>query len=165
MKKPYRKSEALKILEKMDFENLVSQYPNTPTKYLPKPTYSDNDANSLTKAIIRFIWLKNGQAERVNSIGKQIDRRETVTDICGRTRQVGSLQWIRSTGTTGTADISATIAGRSVKIEVKCSATGDRYQSEAQKAYERSILKAGGLYFIATDFEQFYNWYNQNFGR
>lgn len=161
----YRKSEALKVLENLAFKDLVSQYPNTPLKYLPKPAFSDKDANSLTKAIIKYIWLTGGQAERINSMGRQIDRRERVTDVCGRTKDIGSLQWIKGNGTTGTADISATIAGRSVKIEVKCAATGDRYQSEAQKAYERSILKAGGIYFIATDFEQFYKWYNQNFGR
>ena len=62
--------------------------------------------------------------------------------------------------TKGTADISATIKSLSVKIEVKI---GNDRQSEEQKQYEQSIKNAGGYYFIAKDFESFYNWYDENF--
>ena len=69
--------------------------------------------------------------------------------------------------TKGTADISATIPiyaackiGLSVKIEVKI---GKDRQSEDQKKYEKSIINAGGVYYIAKDFNSFYEWYNNNF--
>jgi hypothetical protein len=54
----------------------------------------------------------------------------------------------------------ATINGRSVKIEVK---KGRDYQSQAQQEYQESIIKAGGIYFIAKDFEMFLNWYDKTF--
>jgi hypothetical protein len=62
--------------------------------------------------------------------------------------------------TPGSADIAATINGRSVKIEVK---HGKDRQSEAQRRYQEAIERAGGLYVIATSFEQFYNWYIEMF--
>jgi hypothetical protein len=67
---------------------------------------------------------------------------------------------VKGTGTDGTADISATIKGRSVKIEIKI---GSDRQSEAQRNYQHIIEKAGGIYFIAKDFAQFYSWYLKTF--
>jgi hypothetical protein len=61
-----------------------------------------------------------------------------------------------STGTKGSADISATIRGRSVKIEVK---QKDK-QSEVQKQYQQSIEKAGGVYKIFRNFDDFIIWYD-----
>jgi hypothetical protein len=70
------------------------------------------------------------------------------------------MQWIPGAGTKGTADISATIQGRSVKVEVKI---GNDRQSEYQKQYQESVERCGGIYFIACTFEQFYQWYNESF--
>ena len=46
--------------------------------------------------------------------------------------------------------------GRSVKIEVKI---GKDKQSDAQKAYQADVEKAMGIYYIAKDFDTFYEWY------
>jgi hypothetical protein len=64
--------------------------------------------------------------------------------------------WTPSTSTKGSADISATIRGRSVKIEVKY---GKDKQSEVQKKYQESIEQAGGTYFIARNFDEFMIFY------
>ncbi len=56
----------------------------------------------------------------------------------------------------GTADISATINGRSVKIEIKMK---DK-QSEVQREYQRRIEAAGGVYLIVRSFAEFMTWYN-----
>ena len=69
-------------------------------------------------------------------------------------------KFVKSAMTKGTADISATIKGLSVKIEVKI---GKDRQSPEQKKYEQDIINAGGYYFIAKDFNLFYEWYNNNF--
>nr|MDQ3022693.1 hypothetical protein [Bacteroidota bacterium] len=74
----------------------------------------------------------------------------------GSTRTIGSTKWIKGTGTNGTADISATIKGRSVKVEVKI---GTDKQSSFQKKYQLDIENAGGYYFIARNFQDFYDWY------
>jgi len=60
----------------------------------------------------------------------------------------------------GSADISATIKGLTVMIEVKW---GRDRQSEAQKVYQAKIEKAGGIYLIIRKFEEFYDWYYERF--
>ena len=82
-------------------------------------TYKDNSANGLTKAIIDFLKLRGHFAERSSCTGRVIDKREIFTDVVGRTRQIGSLKWIPTSGTRGKSDISAVINSRSVMIEVK----------------------------------------------
>ena len=159
-KKPYKKPQAVKELEELaDIEN-QRKHPNMPVKYLAKSTYRDDTANGLTRCIIDFIRFNGGQAERINTTGIPIDTRREVTDIMGHRRTIGSVQWRPSGATVGSADISATIRGRAVKIEVK---VGRDTQSDAQRQYQASIEAAGGIYYIARDFESFVNWYRSKF--
>ena len=156
--KRHIKSEAVKQLESLALEKLKNRYPTNP--YLPKVSYSDATTNGLTKCVIDYITLRGYHAERINSTGAVKDNRTTSTDVLGNVRTIGSVQWIKSNTQTGTADVSATIQGRTVKIEIKCKATGDNIQSEAQKNYQRQIENAGGTYLIVRTFEDFYNWFN-----
>lgn len=142
----------------MAFEQKKKRYPDQP--YLVKKKFTDKTANDLTKAIIAFIQLMGGQAERISTTGRVIDQRKTYTDVVGIRRTIGSTKWIPGTSTQGSADISATIEGKSVKIEVK---TGRDRQSEKQKEYQRAIEQAGGIYYIARSFEEFFKWYNDIF--
>lgn len=153
------KSEAVKKLEEIAFENQIQKYPNFP--YHPKPKYTDSNTNALTKCVIDYIVLRGQQAERINSTGAIKDGRKTTIDVLGNSRTIGSIEWIKSTSQTGTSDISATIQGRSVKIEIKCKATGDNYQSEGQKVYQKQIESAGGTYLIVRTFDDFYKWFNR----
>jgi hypothetical protein len=160
-KLPYKKSIAVKQLEQLANDAARQRYPNTPAEYLAPRIYRDNTANSLTRCIIDFLTLSGCQAERISNTGRMIDTRCTFSDVTGRTRTIGQTKWIKGTGKNGTADISATIKGRSIKIEIKY---GKDRQSEAQRLYQSQVQHSGGLYFIATSFEQFLNWYNQKFG-
>lgn len=153
------KSQAVKDLEDLALEDLKLKYPSNP--YPPKKKYSDRTTNGLTKCIIDFLNLSGCQAERINSMGRRLDKRKTVTDCVGRSRTIGNVEWIKGNGRPGTADISATISGRSVKVEVKCKATGDHYQSQDQQSYQQEIEAAGGIYVIARSFEDFRSWYLQ----
>jgi len=136
------------------------KHPNIPERYLTCPKFNDKTANGLTTCIIQYIKLTGGQAERINCTGRIIDNRTISTDILGHKRTIGSMKYIKTAGQRGTADISATIKGRSVKIEVKI---GNDRQSEAQKEYQKNIEASGGLYFIAKNFSQFLEWYNLMF--
>jgi hypothetical protein len=158
--KRYSKSEAVKQLENLALTEKAKKFRHTPIEMLVKPEFKDNSANGLTKCIISFIQLKGYQAERINSTGRPIDNRTTYTDAVGIVRTMGSIEWVRPTSTNGTADISATIKGRSVKIEVKIN---DK-QSQAQKDYQKSIEDAGGIYVIFRNFTSFVEWYNKTFG-
>lgn len=155
-KKRYVKSKSIKDLERFAFQKIKKKHPSNP--YPPKPQYKDNTSNGLTKCVIDFIKFLGYQAERINSMGRPVDQRKTVTDVIGRTRTLGDIKWIKGNSKTGTSDISATIKGRSVKIEIKCRVTGDHYQSEGQKQYQKEVEAAGGIYVIARDFEGFYQW-------
>lgn len=155
-KNPYRKSKAVKILEGLANDAARQKYPMIEPEWLAPRKYRDDSANGLTKCILDFLKFHGSQAERINNTGRMLDKRKTFTDVVGNRRQIGTSTWIPGTGTKGTADISATIAGRSVKIEVKILA--DR-QSPAQQEYQKAVEKAGGIYVIARSFEQFYDWY------
>jgi hypothetical protein len=159
-KKPYKKSLTVKKLEHMANDAARQKYPTIPPQWLTPRRYRDDTANGLTKCIIDFLKLSGWQAERISNTGRPIDQRKTFTDVLGNTRTIGSIKFIPGSGTNGTADISATIAGRAVKIEVK---TGADRQSQAQREYQKAIEQAGGIYFMASSFEQFVNWFNVSF--
>lgn len=151
------KSAAVKQLELDLLENDIATHPNMaatfPRSYFVKPKRTDETANGLTRCILDYIKLHGGQAERISIAG----RAHEVKNMAGRC--VG-IRWTQSHMTKGTADISATIGGRSVKIEVKIDR--DR-QSEAQREYQRQVEAAGGIYYIARDFESFVAWYKKTF--
>lgn len=153
----YRKSDAVKLLEGMADADARRRMPTVP--HLARRIFRDDTAAGLTKCITTFLNLSGHQGERISNTGRPIDTRRTFTDVLGRRRQIGTLTYIPGTGTNGTADVSATIAGRSVKIEVKIN---DR-QSEAQTRYQADIERAGGIYVIARSFAEFYQWYNETF--
>lgn len=114
--------------------------------------------NSLTRSIIRHLQLHGHQAERINNEGRVIAKTRTAQDyLMGGTRKVTTYKRIRSSMQRGTADISATIHGKSVKIEIK---VGKDRQSEAQKRYQEQVERAGGVYIVIRDFDQFEAWYN-----
>jgi hypothetical protein len=159
-KQPYRKPDAVKYLESLIFEDKKLRYPTIPVEYLAVSKYRDDSANSLTKCIIDFLRIKGHQAERISTTGRAIDRQTTFTDVAGRVRTIGRIEWIPGTTTKGSADISATIKGRSVKIEVKIGA--DR-MSHYQQKYQQDVEAAGGVFFIARNFSSFVTWYNLNF--
>jgi len=120
---------------------------------------TDGSANGLTKLVIKWIELHGGQAERINTMGRMVDKRKIVTDVLGRKGMIGSMSYIPTTGTKGSADVSAVVQGRSYKIEIK---VGKDRQSDAQKAYEQSITSAGGVYLIVRTMDQFVQWWDEN---
>lgn len=129
----------LKELCKVTYPKRYSQ-----TRYPFGRTYTDKTANALTKAIIKYIEYRGFQAERISSSGRMI-------------KQGAKMIYIPGTSRNGTADISGTIHGRSIKIEVKI---GKDRQSDHQKAYQQEVERAGGIYLIAKDFQSFYETIN-----
>lgn len=140
------------ILQRLYMADLRKSYPTAPEYALPERKYSDTTANGLTKCIKDFLNYSGHQAERINSMGRAIDKREISTDVLGNKRQIGSMKYIPGTATNGTADISSVIYGASVKIEVKI---GKDRQSQAQLKYQRDVEEAGGVYIISKDFDGF----------
>ena len=138
-------------LKAVEFKYLSYRYPSAPGHIIPLTAYTDKTANGLTKCICDFLNFDGFQAERINTMGVAREKRTTGGKLIGVT-------WTKGTTTKGSADISATIRGCSVKIEVKI---GKDRQSEAQKKYQDDIERAGGVYLIARDFDSFVEWFDK----
>jgi hypothetical protein len=144
-------------LKALELESLRGKYPSMDVRFIPMTDWKDTSANGLTKCIIFYINAMGGQAERISSQGQYREGKKIKVGT-GEVQYEKQLpgKWTPGQSTKGTADISATIRGRSVKIEVKF---GSDRQSDAQKQYQEAIEKAGGTYIIAKDFDSFVLWY------
>lgn len=112
--------------------------------------HTDLTANGLTKAVIRWIELHGGQAERINTQGNFIKGKTVGVGMYGIKHLQG--KYIPSGSTKGSADLSSTINGKSVKWEIKI---GRDKQSDNQKKYQADIEASGGKYFIVRSFDDF----------
>ena len=114
---------------------------------IPAPKFKTTTANGLTKAVIAFLEYNGHQAERINTTGVWVRERA----------HVNGGYYRPTTGTRGSADVSATINGKSVKLEIKA---GSDRQSKVQRLYQEKIERAGGVYLIVRDFDEFVEWYD-----
>jgi hypothetical protein len=146
----------LKKLQQLKHRADCEKYPSMPPDYITLYKYTDKTANGLTRCVVDWITFHGYQAERVSNMGRVIGSTQVVTDVLGIRRSIGSTKYVPGAGTNGTADISATIMGRSVKIEIKI---GKDRQSSEQKSYEQSIVNSGGVYWIVRDFNSFVEMY------
>ena len=111
-----------------------------------------NTANGLTNFICNYINWMGYRATRINSTGRLIDGvQKQPSGVVLTTKK-----WIPGTTRKGTADISATIKGRSVMIEIKMNDKPSQYQLDEQ-AKER---KAGGVYEFIHNTEEFFTLYD-----
>jgi hypothetical protein len=147
------------MLRALEIEDKRNKYPSVPESYIPLTDWKDNSANSLTKCVIAWITYMGGQAERISSQGQYREGKKIQigTGTLAHSKQLPG-KWTPGQSTKGTADISATIKGRSVKIEIKY---GKDRQSDVQKEYQASIERAGGVYIIVRTFDEFVEWYQK----
>lgn len=133
---------------------------------VPEHARSINTFDKLTpekkekKRIEKFLLLTGNYAAIIENRGQRKDNRKTVTDVLGRQKIIGSVEFIGSGMRKGLADIKATIKGLSVDIELKrVYENGKDRQSEEQKKEQSRIEFAGGQYWIVESFEDFYHKY------
>ncbi len=125
-----------------DFGALATNYPDV------------RKSNGLTRMILYFLKWEGWRATRINTMGRLVD---------GPQKQDSGIslvtkKFIPSTTRKGTADISATIKGRSVMLEIKISGDTRRPEQLREQELERA---AGGVYeFISTP-EDFFTWYDE----
>ncbi len=138
----------LRDLEQLKHRSKCSKT-TLPESYVPMTKYSDKTANGLTTAIVDFIRLTGGYADRINNTGimrngkwTRSGTRKGIADImAGKPIQVGDRT------------ISATVA-----IEVKI---GKDRQSDDQKKVQQELENSGGFYIIARNWYQFYYEWSQ----
>lgn len=147
------------IFESMLLEEAAVKYPNVPPHALVKKEYKLRSANGLAGAIVHFIKLLGGHAERRSNTGRYIQPK-TYTNVFGKKIELGKGKYIPGTGRNGTSDVSGVFNGVPLAIEVKI---GKDRMSEAQKQYKRDFEKAGGFYMEAKTFDQFYKDFKERF--
>lgn len=157
-KNPYKKTSAVKELERLANEDAQRKNPTIPLEWLAPRKYADNNTSALTKCVYDLLKLKGHHVERTGNEGRIIDNRKTYTDVVGRQRTIGSVTRIKSSGMNGTSDLKCSLNGRFIAIEIKCLTTNDK-QSDSQKQYQQVVEASGGIYLVIQDFQQFYDWY------
>ncbi len=146
VKEKYKKSEALKELEREFNEHKRKEHPTLPDHAFVYTKFRDDSANSLTSSIMAFLKLNGCYVQRVNTTGTWSQKLK---------------KYIYSGSTRGAADLTAIIGkGKHVSIEIKF---GQDKVSEKQKEVKAQIEAAGGIYYIARNYQEFYNWFNENF--
>ena len=122
------------------------QYPNAYKDgfYLEPKMPKVDTANGLTTFICNYLSWMGHRATRINVMGRLIDGVEKQPSGA----KIGVKKWLPSSTRKGTADISATIKGRSVMIEIKVGRDKPRPDQLAEQERER---RAQGIYeFIGT---------------
>jgi hypothetical protein len=97
-------------------------------------------ANGLTNFICNYLNWSGHRATRINVSGRKVKDK-----------------WIRSTTRKGTADISATINGKSVMIEIKIGRDKPSLDQLAEQIKERN---AGGIYEFISSVDEFFMLYD-----
>jgi hypothetical protein len=98
-------------------------------------------SNGLTSAICKYLEWEGHRATRINTAGRIVNGR-----------------YITSTTRKGTADISATIKGRAIMLEIK---VGKDRPSEYQLAEQQRERNAGGIYEFIHSIDEFFALYDQ----
>jgi hypothetical protein len=138
--------------QKAHEEYFKIKYPNAYKDgyYLDPKVPKVDSANGLTTFICNYLAWLNHRATRINVSGRLVDGVEKQPSGA----KIGVKKWIPSSTRKGTADISATIKGRSVMLEIKVGSDRPRPEQLTEQARER---RAGGIYeFIKTPEEFFY---------
>ena len=104
-----------------------------------------NTANGLTKFIENYINWMGWRATRINTTGRVVGGRY----IYGTTRR-------------GTADLSCTLFGKSLMLEIKI---GKDRPSEHQLKEQAKERAAGGEYFFVSTPEQFFEYLDEFLSR
>jgi hypothetical protein len=148
VKQPYKKPEAVKELEEMANRVARDKFPGTPAHLLAPRKYRDDNANALTKCIVDYVKFNGGFATRLSSTG---------------TYRADLRRFVFSNQIKGMPDIQGVIRGRPLYVEVKIDR--DRL-SAAQIQIKNKLEASGGLYFVATCFQDFKAWFDKvNNGR
>lgn len=138
------KSEGLKWLAEKAMESKRIQFPNVAEHCRVKAKYSDQDTNSLTKAVIDTFTLSGFFATRIDSKGtynQQLQR------------------FIPSNQKKGLPDVFAQVPGfPPIWVEVKCEATRDKLKPHQIEVHDQ-LRKTGAIVNVAKDYDSFFNWF------
>lgn len=154
LRKPYVKKPKRIITSKYDPKKLYydarrvmfeQTYPEAHSRgeYYNSTFPKIQTSNGLTMAIINFLNWSGHNADRTGTQGRMI-------------KVNGQYKRISSANRKGTSDISATIKGLAVKLEIKI---GNDTPSKEQLREQDKERAAGGVYEFIHSFDEFFDWY------
>lgn len=152
---------AINILREMDSNHRRIKYPNA-RYYYHDDKLKDNSANGIMKCIEKYHSIIGGVAERIHTQGRRVDNTKIVTDVLGFSKQIGSVEWRKTTGRKGTSDMKVLYNGLAYSVEIKY---GRDTQKDDQIDYQKAVEAAGGIYIIVKSFEDYLIWFKSKFGR
>lgn len=122
--------------------------------YLEPKMPKVDTANGLTTFITNYLSWMGHRATRINVMGRLVDGVEKQPSGA----KIGVKKWLPSSTRKGTADISATIKGRSVMLEIKVGKDKPRPDQLSEQIRER---KAGGIYEFLSTPDEFFELYDK----
>ena len=141
-KSAYHKPDSVKVLELLATDVARLKHPTLPEHALAPRKFRDESTNGLTLCITTYISLRGGFASRVNNGGIYDAKRK---------------KYRPGTSRKGLPDVLATYRGLSLFIEIK---SGKDVQSTFQKEVQADQENSGGHYYIARNFTDFKNWFD-----
>lgn len=136
-----RVNTALHKLTALHQQAKREKYKSVPIHAMPASRFNVESTNGLTKGILAWLELKGHYCTRLQSQGQWNPKLGIFT-----TSHVKR----------GIGDVMAIINARHVMIEVKY---GKDKLSEYQIRTKEQVERSGGFYFVAKDFDQFMQWY------
>ena len=125
---------------------------------------SDTNSNDFESCMVDYLKFEGHQAEKIKNKGTMVDNTKAVKDVLGRVSRIGSVDFIKGSGTNGTPDVHAHLApfGTFWGIENKQKyKKGKDKQSEAQMKYEKKHLKVGAYYSLVSNMGEFFLEYDR----
>jgi len=152
---------AIKALTELLKEEKRLKYPTIPEHAITVNTFGTLKPEKREKKRIEaFLNVSGHRAFIVENRGFRKDNTQLVTDVIGRTKRIGSIEFVSSGMRRGIEDISATINGKTVAIELKrIYKKGKDRQSKDQIQEQKRVENSGGIYLIVNSFQDFYEKY------
>lgn len=122
--------------------------------YLPTVYPNINTGNGLNRFMAMFLFWSGWRVTRQNVQGRLIEKEEPTDGG----QMITTKKYIKSTTRVGTADIGATILGRSCQFEGKAGKDQPRTDQLREQKIER---KAGGIYEFIHSPDEFYKVYDE----
>lgn len=153
--------KAIEVLKEMIKEDMRKRYPSLPEHAISANTFETMKPEKREKKRIeKFLNLSGNYGAIIENRGQRTDNRKVVTDVLGRQKVIGSVQFIGSGMRKGIVDVKAIIKGRAVDIELKREyAKGKDRMSDHQKEEMERVTNAGGIYMVVSSFDDFYQKY------
>jgi hypothetical protein len=140
----------LKDLSDMRYKYDSDRHPSIPEHGRYRITYTDKTANGLTKCIKDFCDMSGILCDRTGSEGR-FRPGKSVVDVIGRTRVMKGT-WLPGNNV-GQGDLQIVMKGKIYSVEIKI---GRDSQSEVQKDFQARLERAGGIYTVVKDWDDFY---------